>query len=97
MPQCTWSAYLDRTRGRKEDGRLGREGWGVKNNLVQAPLVHFVIEVHRERKKNALATILWHFLLIPTTSCSAAVLSVCACLHVHMCTCTCVLVRVATF
>ena len=51
MPQRTWSACLDRARGRKEDGRQEREGWGVKNNFVQAPLVHFVIEVHRDRKK----------------------------------------------
>ena len=52
MPQRTWSACLDRTSGRKEDGRRGREEGGVdgregrvKNNFVQAPLVcsHFVI------------------------------------------------------
>lgn len=28
MPQRTWSACLDRTRGRKEDGRAEKEGGG---------------------------------------------------------------------
>lgn len=46
MPQRTWSACLDRTRGRKEGGWEAGEGGGrVNNNLVQVPLVcsHFLI------------------------------------------------------
>jgi len=82
-----------------------REGWKsgalvgrVKNNFVRGPLVcsHIVIKLHKEKeRKNASATILWYFPLIPTTSCSAMVLVVCvwvsvcvfACTYVHLHVC----------
>lgn len=100
MPQRTWSACLDRTRGRKEDGRHegGREGGGWKTTSYKHlwfVLILLFSSIKKEKKCFGHHLVVFpanpHNLLL-----SGGARGLYVCLHVHMCTCACVVALVSS-